>query len=217
MSRCGECGAVLPATCECTLTDSDTLDVTGAGAPYTVAPKIAVDAGNLISCEPDGLLAKFADRVLRVPRVKVRRTTDQSIATGVAPGGGTSISFDETVYQREASFWSALNPTRITMPFEGVFAVGACVALRMPNAAVDDWRVYLRHNASARIAERSRRINGGQVGVASIEDALIVHTEYEFALNDYFEVRVQHTNSTALAAVTRLRYSLYAWATYWSD
>lgn len=57
------------------------------------------------------------------PVVQVRRTTDQTVATG---DSFTVISFDTVIFEEGAEFWDISNPTEIVIPEDGVYIFGAC-------------------------------------------------------------------------------------------
>lgn len=98
MARCDCCGCVFES-------DYGTSTISGSGSqtdPYTVS---------------------IVDTAWIRPAARVRRTTNQSIATGAtfAP-----ITFDTEIFDQGGNFWVVGAPTIFTIPLAGLYLFGGC-------------------------------------------------------------------------------------------
>ncbi len=111
---------------------------------------------------------------------RVYRSTDQ---TGLVTATPTAISFDTERYDY-GGFWLVGNATRLTIPINGRYSVGACVEWAS-NSAGNFRTLSLRVNGGNSIAVDMRLpMTGGFVTRNA------VHTEYEFVAGDYIEAVV---------------------------
>lgn len=97
MATCTCCGCVFAS-------DYGTSVITGSGEPG------------------DEYIISEVDASWIRPAARVRRTTDQTIATG----GFAAISFDTEVFDTN-NFWVVGSPTIFTIGLEGIYSIGGCI------------------------------------------------------------------------------------------
>lgn len=113
------------------------------------------------------------------------RSTSQSIATATA----TSVSFSTTRYD-QANFWSAGNPTRLTVPETGTYMIFGHVIYDVNSTGYRLTR--LRLNGTTYLAGDSKPAVSGDVTVASVA------TMYRLTASDYVELVVFHSVGASL-------------------
>lgn len=124
-----------------------------------------------------------ADRVRGV-RARVYSSSNILIATG---GAGTALTYDSERYDTDAIHNVASVTTRLTIPFDGHYRVGACV--RFASNATGYRQVFFRVNGATVIA-------GAIVDAVAtaITDIVIAGVDYEFTAGDYIECNVVQTS-----------------------
>jgi hypothetical protein len=158
----------------------------------------------------DDIIRRLAALERRVGRVETRenpgigarvaRTTNQSIANATV----TAITFDAERYDT-ANLWVVGQPTRLTAPMAGWYAIGAHA--NHDANAVGIRSLFLRLNGATFIG--AWEVNAG--AAAGRGTAMSVDTVYQLAASDYVEAIVFQTSGGALNILTLPAFSPEFW------
>jgi hypothetical protein len=103
-----------------------------------------------------------------------------------------AISWDTEIRDDE-NYWSAVNPTRITIPANGWYQV---VATASQSGDADDLqRVYISKNGAA-LSNTQHKHRGGSSSTAIVVESEVVDIDY-YAAGDYIEAMVQNRSGTS--------------------
>jgi hypothetical protein len=116
---------------------------------------------------------------------RVRRTSAQSIPNNTT----TAISFSSARYDT-ATFWAAGNPTRLTIPEDGLYAV--TYTLRFATSSVGYCRAQVIVNAATAIATMTIPPN------ATLDTDLVGATQFQLSAGDYIELYVRQASGGSL-------------------
>lgn len=120
------------------------------------------------------------------PRTRVYRSTSQTIVR-VTP---TAIIFDTERYDTDGG-WSSGQPTRLTVPEDGVYAVGGHVQLLGMTTAIDNY-LALRINGTQTIALQQ----GAGSAISNNPTTNILVPAIPLVAGDYVELLVNHTDDS---------------------
>lgn len=193
--RCRDCGATLPEECNCTVSGSDSMLVSGdgsAGSPYAAGMRVAATPGliNLVSVLDGRLDARFPDRAYRPTRVRVKRASPLVIPSGP---NGVNVTFEEVLRQTEGfTFFDPTFPDRIRAPFRAYWGFGALISFSTLFTGTNFWEILLMPNGGTTpIAVRSRNQTNSPSGTASWGDSLSVYHDRVFEEGEYFVVNIR--------------------------
>lgn len=143
----------------------------------------------------------------RPPMCRVRRTTIQSIPSGVQ----TAVAFDLARYDTDG-MWSAGMPTRLTIQTAGRYHVGFIASFDEPTGAGSLRGASLWVNGTLVIATVVvlPRPGGSQTQLP------VVSGDYAFAVGDYLEGRVVQDSGGAVPVFSFSAWSPELWA-HWVE
>lgn len=130
------------------------------------------------------------------------RSTDQSIADST----DTAIIFDTEVYDTSGIWEGVTNPSRLTIPEDGIYHVGGHVSWEA-DADQIQFEVFLRVNDDFNIAFNI------MYWTATDNARLPISSDYTFVAGDYVELFVfqSNTNSSAVLCEARNPYAPALW------
>lgn len=137
-----------------------------------------------LSVTDDKVAYGISPRKMRLIGAKVFRSTNQSITSGSA----TAMSFDSEAYD-EGGFWTIDAPTRLTVPYDGVYALTLYADFNSND--LGDRRGTVNINGVVTIAV----VRTPTVGRAT---ALLLTLTQRFTAGDYIEYAVTQTSGVAL-------------------
>jgi len=127
-----------------------------------------------------------------VPKgARIFRSTDQNIATGAA---GTVITFDTVVFDNDAMFDLATNPTRLTINTPGKYLVGGAVFWDIGGGTRS---LQIRANGGTGVVRQKFSIPAAEPANSFVE----VATYYQFVKTDYIELVAAQTSGAGLDAL----------------
>ena len=191
------CGCSNPGVigCTCTLIDSTSVNVSGAGStasPYSGVPIIDGAAGNIVSCGSDGLLAEFPDAKANVRCAIVSTAIAATTDTAISFGAGTEVYDDDGMHD------TAVNPTRFTaVAAAGGAGLYLCYARGHCDDTVDIQKMWFRRQANFNFCQIAKGTNR----LITIQGAV------RLALNEYVELMYRSevaTNFSGQVTITRL-------------
>lgn len=126
--------------------------------------------------------------VASVVAARIRRSTNQSIATG---GSYSDLSFDTAAYQQGGTFWTS--GATVTITESGYHSI-ACEATFDGSGLIGTITANMQVlvNGSAVIGEDEKQVLVGATA------ALWIYAQRNFTVGDTIKVQVKHTNATAV-------------------
>lgn len=151
------CDPIDVSGCQCSVEDTDCIEVSGAGTsanPFTFSLNLDPSDTQLLSCGEAGLLAEMPDLYRDPPRVQVRNSQAQIIAADNVP---TYIEFDYADWDT-AGFWDpGDDPGKLLIPVDGLYVCHFAVTLDNPGGdfpALGQIRAYvLEHNSNMKLKD----------------------------------------------------------------
>lgn len=212
--RCRDCGATLPAECNCTVLGGDGITVSSD----TVSLDL-VAAPELLSCGVDGLLGEIPSRVTHPPRARVTSSVESGIMPFPGDSGNIISWWDRLLTPVDYGFFSPSGSpawaTYLTMPLDGLFGFGACLTFGA-TTGMNEATILL--NDFTEIAQRSlrqratTRLSG--TGAESLE-AISMYSEKRLVAGDRLSVRAIPQQGSSLFALGH--HSPVFFVTYLSD
>lgn len=141
-----------------------------------------------------------SDFLAETPKVAVRLTSTQSVPDDTT----TTVSWDEAVWETDASMWDGASPTKIVIPRDGLYDIDCHVKWATSADPTDEREIKI-------LVEGSERINGTAIPTATHAHSLQLLST-NLATDDEIEIQVTQATGGALnmqATVTRL---VVAWS-----
>lgn len=205
MSRCPVCGDVIATGPLCTVADTDCIEFDPAqdgseANPYAPSPIADVDADQLFSCGPNGMLVVLPDVLTNPPACQAFSSVNLSIANDTL----TAVTFNSENFDTHTMHSPTVNPTRITIPADGPYVANFVFAFA-PHLTGDRLG-YIRVNGTELYPPVSKPTVGtwpGQTAgnTADMEAGITMEIQDEFLAGDYLEALVRQTSGGALTLV----------------
>lgn len=190
MARCEGCGATVAEGCNCSVQDTDCIEILGNGEddnPLRANIKFDPDPDNLASCTEDGLLGQLPDYIANPPACHVYRTTNQSFDHDDAD----IVTFNAERYDTHDMHDNATDNSRIYIPMDGVYlCVFDCV---WNKDELGDRQVWIRKNGTDSLVSDSKH-----AGDADLFVGHSVACQEEFVEGDYIEAIAKQDSGGAL-------------------
>lgn len=138
------------------------------------------------------------------PAVRVFHNANQSITTSTLTAlAFNSERFDQVANAASTMHDTAINNTRLTCRYAGVYLIGANID--WASSALGYRQVSLRIGGATTIAHAQ------QTAVNGVDTTQVISAPYAMAVNDYVEVMVFQTSGGALGVNTNANFSPEFW------
>lgn len=181
MARCDCCGCALES-------DYGTSIVTGEGDatdPYVIA---------------------LADPGWVRPAVRIRRTTNQSIASGASYA---AVSFDTEVFD-QGGFWIVGSPTLLTIPADGLYIFGGCAEWAANATGTRELGIRLNGTIMLQVDDQPPESTNG----ATLTPWMNLSYQYRLGVGSTLELVARQESGGALDLVAEADDSITLWAVY---
>lgn len=197
MGRC-RCDPISVAGCQCSLDDSNCIDITGAGSaanPFKASPILDTSAFQLLSCGASGLLAELPDLYREPPCVKVYSSVSQAI-----PGPLVQLFIDwtGTEYDTAGFFDKAADDTQITIPVDGIWDIRFMLAIGVTSTDTLYLAEVVKNVNGATVSYDKKEVNN----VPNIGTRLHNATDVQLVAGDRLGLRVEHGSATTMNTIT---------------
>jgi len=132
---------------------------------------------------------------------RVFNNADITLTTAVT----TILTFNSERYDTDNFHSTSANTSRMTIPYAGVYRIGACV--RFAAHVVGYRQLYLQVNAGSIIADIVLNTNS----VGGISTDLVITTDWQFIAGDYVEFGVTQTSGGNLNVASIASWSPEFW------
>lgn len=176
--------------CECSVCDSDCLEVVGSGNGVSLAvnPRLSEEDDNILSCSATGLLVQLPTTLLTPPSSQAYN----SIAISLTNDVGTVVSLDSERYDNDTMHSTVTNNSRITFNTAGIYIVVFNCAFA--GNTTGDRQALIRANGSDFLGG-SEKI---ALSSASYEMGMSVAVQEFFEVGDYVEAVVKQDSGGSL-------------------
>jgi hypothetical protein len=191
--RCPACEEIIPAGCNCEVSDSDCFAWDGDGSqddPYTLSAVLDASLDNLLSCSSAGLLGRVPTVISNPPAVLAFRSLNLTVANNTM----TAVNLNQERYDTDTMHSTSANTNRVTFTTAGFYIVTFnCV---WDADTVGNRIAQIRKNGADVLVYESKKAGGADLYVGH---SLVVQDEFSAA--DYVEGMVQQTSGGNLRLV----------------
>jgi hypothetical protein len=191
MTELCTCEAIDYTECQCSLADSDCIQIDGSGSasvPFSAVPIIDPDDDNLVSCAGDGLLVETPSHLRAPPRVQAYHNANQSMVTDVS----TVVALNSERYDVGDMHSTTTNNSRLTFTTAGIYVVTFLCSFAGNTAG--DRRALIRKNGAETIGGSEKKA----LSSATPECGISVTVQEWFQVNEYVEATVKQDSGGSI-------------------